>query len=124
MIAPLTAVINLKKAKKIKLLAVLSEKRSSVVPNVPTAKESGFAAVLDLFRGLSVPKDTPEDVKSILFKAMNRAAHSKAFMALASKKGFTIETKTPAAFEAKMVKENIKIINIMKSEGIYQSKQK
>ncbi|HSG95224.1 MAG TPA: tripartite tricarboxylate transporter substrate binding protein, partial [Afifellaceae bacterium] len=66
MIAPLTGAVNLTKAGKLRLLTVPSVERNAVVPDVPTAKELGYDAVLDLFRGLSVPKGTPADVKAKL----------------------------------------------------------
>jgi len=122
--APLTAALNLSKAKKIRLLAIPSSKRNPVIPDVPTAKEAGFPAELDLFRGLSVPKNTPEKIKAVLYDAMDKAAHSKAFMGLAKKKGFTIDTMKLKAFEAMLSKEDAKVMAIMKGAGLYQSKAK
>jgi len=122
--APLTAALNLAKAKKIRLLAVPSAHRNPVIPDVPTADESGFPAELDLFRGLSVPPGTPDDIKAKLYDAMDKAAHSAAFMGLAKKKGFTVETTKLADFDAKLAKEDAKVVAIMKSAGLYQSKAK
>ncbi len=122
--APLTAALNLAKAKKIRLLAIPSAKRNDVIPNVPTAKEAGFAAELDLFRGLSLPKGTPDKIKAKLYNAMDKAAHSAAFTGLAKKKGFTIDTVKTADFEAMLAKEDTKVAAIMKKAGLYQSKAK
>ncbi len=122
--APLTAAKNLAKAKKIRLLAVPSAARNSVIPDVPTAKEAGFAAELDLFRGLSVPKGTPVGVRAKLFDAMTKAANSKAFMGLATKKGFTVAPMGPAGFSTLLARENDKVVAIMKGAGLYQSKAK
>ncbi len=69
MVAPLTGAVRLNKAGKIRLLAVPSAARNAVVPDVPTAKELGHDAELDLFRGLSVPKGTPAAVKAKLADA-------------------------------------------------------
>ena len=91
MAAPLTGAIRLARAGKFRILAVPSEKRNAVIPDVPTMKELGYSAVLDLFRGLSVPKGTPAAVKAKLADAMMKAARSPAFMKLAEKKGFTVE---------------------------------
>ena len=124
MIAPLTATVNLVKAKKIRLLALPTEMRNSVMPNVPTAKELGYNAVLDLFRGLSVAKGTALKVKSKLADAMFKAANSKAFTDLAEKKGFTIAPMLVGAFEAYLSQEDAKVVKIMKDAGLYQSKKK
>lgn len=124
MIAPLTATVNLVKAKKIRLLALPTEKRNPVMPNVPTAKELGYDAVLDLFRGLSVAKGTPLGIKAKLADAMFKAANSTAFTDLAEKKGFTIAPMQVGAFEAYLKQENAKVIKIMKAANLYQSKKK
>lgn len=123
MIAPLTGAVNLTKAGKLKLLAVPTEQRNPVIPDVPTAKELGYNAVLDLFRGLSVPKGTPPEVKAKLADAMAKAAKSEAFMALAAKKGFTVDPIGSADFESLLHVEDAKVKGIMDGAGLYQSKK-
>jgi tripartite-type tricarboxylate transporter receptor subunit TctC len=122
--APLTASLNLARAGKIRLLAVPSSKRNAVIPDVPTAKEQGFDAVQDLFRSLSVPKGTPADIKAKLTDAMVKAANSEAFMALASKNGFTVETLTLEAFDKMLAEEDAKVVSVMQKAGLYQSEAK
>lgn len=124
MAAPLTGAIRLARAGKFRILAVPSVKRNAVIPDVPTLSELGYPAVIDLFRGLSVPKGTPAAVKAKLADAMTKAARSAAFTKLAKKKGFTIAPQNAAAFEAYLAKMNRDVIAIMKSAGIYQSKKK
>jgi len=122
MLAPLTGTVRLTKAKKLKLLTMATAKRSTVFPDVPTASELGYNVVLDLFRGLSVPKSTPSDVKAKLASAMAKAAKSKAFMSLANKKGFTVEPLEVDQFEGLLLMEDSKIKDIMKSAGLLRSK--
>ncbi len=122
MIAPLTGAVNLTKAGKLRLLAMPTAERNAVMPDVPTAKELGYDAVLDLFRGLSVPKGTPDDVKAILADAMAKAAKSEAFMKLAANKGFTVDPMAAAEFEALLMVEDAKVQAIMESAGLYKSK--
>ena len=122
MVAPLTGAINLTKGKKLRLLAIPSAERNPVVPDVPTAKELGFDATLDLFRGLSVPKGTPSKIKAKLAQAMTAAAKSKAFQDLAGKSGFTIDPLPVADFERLLNVEDAKVKRIMQSAGLYQSK--
>ena len=83
MIAPLTGAVNLTRAGKLRILLMPTGKRNPLFPDVPTAKEMGYNAELDLFRGLSVPKGTPEAIKNKLADAMTKAAKSPAFMGLA-----------------------------------------
>ncbi len=124
MFAPLTGTVRLTKAKKLRLLAMATESRSKVFPDVPTAKELGYDVSLNLFRGLSVPKKTPAAVKAKLADAMTKAAKSEAFMKLASQKGFTVDPLPVEKFEDLLAKEDAKIKGIMQSAGLYQSKKK
>ena len=50
-------------AGKMRMLAVASEKRMPAFPDVPTFRELGFDLVGGAYRGLSVPKSTPEDIR-------------------------------------------------------------
>ena len=119
-----TATLGLIRAGKLRLLAVPSPERNPVVPDVPTAKEQGFDAVQELFRGLSVPKGTPEAIKAKLTDAMVKAANSEAFMALGTKKGFTVQTMNEADFNAMLEAEDAKVVSVMRKAGLYQSKSK
>ena len=121
---PLTAVLNLKRAGKLRLLAVPSAKRNPLIPDVPTATEEGYPVEFDLFRSVSVPKGTPKAIKDKLYMAMEKAANSGAFQSLASKKGFTIALMRLDEFDAMLAQEDAKVARIMKGAGLYQSKSK
>jgi tripartite-type tricarboxylate transporter receptor subunit TctC len=122
MIAPLTGAVNLTKAGKIRLLAMPTDKRNDIFPNVPTAKELGYNASLDLFRGLSVPPNTPDKIKSILADAMAKAANSDAFLALAKKKGFKVSPLGYKEFGELLSREDKKVKAIFASAGLLKSK--
>ena len=122
MIAPLTGAVNLTKAGKLKILLMPTAERNALFPDIRTAKEAGFDVALDLFRGLSVPKGTPDDVKIILADAMTKAAQSQAFVDLAKKKGFTISPMGHVDFSAFLATEDVKVKDIFKSAGLYKSK--
>ncbi len=62
-------------ADKVRMLAVALEERHPMYPDVPTLKEKGFDMVGGAYRGVAVPKDTPEAVKqelSRIFAEINR----------------------------------------------------
>jgi tripartite-type tricarboxylate transporter receptor subunit TctC len=121
MIAPLTGAVNLTNAGKLKILLMPTDARSTVFPDVPTAKEIGLNASFDLFRGLSVPPNTPDDVKSMLADAMTKAANSPEFQKLAKTKGFTVAPLGHKEFEALLVEENAKVKQIFASAGLLKT---
>ena len=95
--------------------------RSPVFPDVPTAKEVGYDVSLDLFRGLSVAPNTPDDVKSVLADAMAKAANSPEFQKLAKAKGFTVAPLGHAQFEVLLAEENAKVKQIFASAGLLKT---
>jgi tripartite-type tricarboxylate transporter receptor subunit TctC len=69
---------------KVRVLAVATEKRHPLFPDVPTFKEAGFNWVDGAYRGVAVPKSTPEATKkqiSDLFQRINNDADMKKQMA-------------------------------------------
>jgi tripartite-type tricarboxylate transporter receptor subunit TctC len=65
---------------RVRVLAVATEKRHPLFPNAPTFKESGFNWIDGAYRGVAVPKSTPDAVKkqvSDLFQRINNDADMK-----------------------------------------------
>jgi tripartite-type tricarboxylate transporter receptor subunit TctC len=122
MVAPLTGAVKLTKAGKLRILLMPSDERNEIFPDVPTAKELGYDASLDLFRSLSVPAGTPDDVKAKLADAMIQAANSPAFQELAKNSGFTVAPMGHAEFTEFLASENDKVVGIFKSADLYKSK--
>ncbi len=48
---------------KVRMLAVAMDERHPTFPDVPTFKELGYDLVSGAFRGIAVPKSTPEDIR-------------------------------------------------------------
>ena len=65
---------SMAKAGKVNPIIVTSAKRSSVMPNVPTATESGYPKfVTESWYGIWAPKGTPDERVQFLNKAANEA---------------------------------------------------
>jgi len=65
---------SMAKAGKVKPIIVTSAKRSSVMPNVPTASESGYPKfVTESWYGIWAPKGTADERVQLLNKAANEA---------------------------------------------------
>lgn len=55
--------VGAKHGKKVRLLAIATEERHPRFPDIPTFKELGFDIVSGAYRGIAVPKSTPEDLR-------------------------------------------------------------
>ena len=73
--------------KKLRGLVVLDAKRSSMFPDVPTAKELGYDAVVVTFQGVGIRKGTPEEVKAVLVEAFRKATEDEGFKKLMDQLG-------------------------------------
>lgn len=62
--------VGAKHAGKVRMLAVAMEKRHPKFPDVPTFKELGFDIVSGAYRGIAVPKSTPEEIRKKLSDAI------------------------------------------------------
>ncbi|MEM5780372.1 MAG: tripartite tricarboxylate transporter substrate binding protein, partial [Lawsonibacter sp.] len=71
-----------------KVLCILGEGHSSVVPDVPTAQELGIDITIQGWGGFAVPKDTPQEIIDILEKASETAINSDSVKNLLAERGF------------------------------------
>jgi len=106
------------KAGEVRVLAVSSEKRIHLWPNVPTMKESGVDLVFDQWRGFAAPKGTPKIVIDKMSPIVKKAVEGKEWADFAASVGTTPQYLDPAAF-AKFVAEQDKITKeIMAAAGL------
>lgn len=95
------AVIQHINAGKLRAVAVTGEKRSAVLPNVPTLNESGVKGV-DVYswQGIAAPKGLPADVKAKLHAAIVAALNDPQVKADFAKIGIEVVANTPEQFTA------------------------
>jgi putative tricarboxylic transport membrane protein len=72
-------------AGKIRLLAVLTEKRLDGLPKLPTAKEQGYNVVVTKFRGIAGPKGISDEVAKAWEEALKKALDNPAYKASIAK---------------------------------------
>jgi len=78
----------------LKAYAVTSDKRSSMLPNVPTTAEAGLPAFkLSVWFGLSAPKGTPKAVIEKLNKALGTALEDEATVKRFADLGYDVVPK-------------------------------
>lgn len=108
-------------AGKIRLLAALSVQRDPAFPDVPTARELGVDVALDAWRGIAVPKGTPQAVIAVLEKAVRETVQSAEFIA-GSEKLYVRPGFLPASeFGSLIVKEDAYLARIMEQVGLKKS---
>ncbi|RCW64378.1 Bug family tripartite tricarboxylate transporter substrate binding protein [Pseudorhodoferax soli] len=94
------------KAGKLHAIAVTGDKRSPVLPDVPTLAEAGVkGAEVYSWQGLAAPKGLPAAVKDKLAKAAVAAMNDPAVKQRMLEQGLEIVASTPAEFTAFQAKE-------------------
>lgn len=88
-----------------KVLSVLGEGHSSVVPDVQTAKEMGIDITIQGWGGFAVPKDTPQEIVDILTAASKTAINSDAVKKLLAERGFEHAYLSGTEMDAKASEE-------------------
>jgi tripartite-type tricarboxylate transporter receptor subunit TctC len=86
------------KSGKVRALAVLDNKRDPDFPNVPTAKEEGVNVVYLMWRGVLVPKGTPQPIIEKLAAAFKKMTEDKTVLAMIKKFGDDIHYLGPDEF--------------------------
>jgi tripartite-type tricarboxylate transporter receptor subunit TctC len=101
------SVTPLMKSDKLRVLAITSDKRSPVLPEVPTMAEAGMPGmVMAAWYGILAPAGTPPAVVERLNAAVNQAVADPGFRAQMEKQGAEPISRTPAYF-ARFLAEDI-----------------
>lgn len=77
-------------AGKLKVLAVMGDKRSASFPNVPTLKEKGIDLSIGTWRGISAPAGTPDEAIKTLHDAFAKGMQEKSFVDFMNSRGLSI----------------------------------
>ncbi len=107
-------------AKKVKSLAIMADKRLALFPDVPTLKESGVNWSFGVWRGVLVPKGTPDNVVAILGKSLEKAYKNPKFKEFMDKSGLGMVWRSAAEFDKFMAAEDASNQKVMKGAGMIQ----
>ena len=111
--------VSLAKSGKVRLLGVTSDERLSILPDVPTMKELGFADFTPrLWYAFFVPAETPNDVVSRLHAAFSKAVTDPSVLERLAALGFAMEIKDGAAVSAFMKSEAARWGKVIKDNNI------
>lgn len=92
------------KGGKMKILAVMSDKRNASFPNVPTLKEKGIDLSIGTWRAIGAPAGTPDEAVKVLHDAFAKGMQEKSFVDFMNGRGLTIRymgTKELTEFAAR-----------------------
>ena len=106
-------------AGKLRAVAVTGDKRSVVLPDVPTLTESGVKGV-DVYswQGIAAPKGLPADVKAKLHAALVAALNEPQVKADFAKIGIEVVANTPAQFASFQQSEFARWKNVIETRKI------
>jgi putative tricarboxylic transport membrane protein len=107
-------------AKKVRLLASLTDQRIQTLPDLRTAKEDGVDLVVTKFRGLAGPKGVPDDVAAQWEAAMRKVLAKPEYKAVYDKENLVVamkgraESRTFTASFAKDVETTLRELGVVK----------
>jgi tripartite-type tricarboxylate transporter receptor subunit TctC len=108
-------------AGKVRSLAILGDRPSSLYPDVPTAKQAiGTSWVMGTWRGIAAPKNLPADIDAKLQTAVKDAYDSQAYSDFMTNRGFGMRWAGPVEFAAFMADSDKRMGAVMKSVGLAQ----
>jgi len=95
----INSIIQHIKAGKVRALAISSDKRSPLLPDVATLQEQGVkGAEVQSWQAIAAPKGIPADVKAKLHKAIAESLNDPAVKEKLLGQGFEIVANTPEQF--------------------------
>jgi len=103
---------------QIRLLASLTQNRDPAWPDVPTARELGLEVVLDAWRGIAVPRGTPQPIISQIEGAIRATTSSPEFVAQSEKLGVRPAFLSAAEFSALVAREDAELSRLMQQIGL------
>lgn len=107
------------KSGKLRALMVTSEKRSALLPDVPSAKEAGLPkVVMDFWVGFAVPAGTPQPVIEKLNKAFAAALNSAEGRKQLAEQGLEPVPNSPAQASQLVASEMQRWGAVVKAAGI------
>ncbi|MGZ8268690.1 MAG: Bug family tripartite tricarboxylate transporter substrate binding protein [Burkholderiales bacterium] len=107
------------KAGKARALAIVSEKRATPLPNVPTAKESGFDNfVVDIWYGILGPAGLPPALVNRLNSEINKALAAPDLKEKLLAAGIQPVGNSPDQFTKFIKSETVRFAKVIKDAGI------
>ena len=115
---PVGDVLPMAKAGKIRILAVASDERQSLIPDVPTMKEQKINLVTGNWSAFIAPKGTPMEIVEVLDKAIQRSLKRPDIISTFQEMGNILIYSGPKPFAEALKAEDIKTRELVESLGL------
>jgi tripartite-type tricarboxylate transporter receptor subunit TctC len=102
---------------KFRFLAMASERRMEVTPDVPTFRELGYDIVEGAYRGVAAPPGTPDEIIKVLANAFDKVMKDPEVKKKMDQNGFKTEFMGPEASLALVKQKMVEYEVIMKELG-------
>jgi tripartite-type tricarboxylate transporter receptor subunit TctC len=104
-------------AGQLRVLGVMAPERLQDFPNIPTVREAGIAWDAVGWRGLMLPKETPQEVVSLLYETCRSITESEPFQQFMQKNGFATVIRDPKAFGQFLQEQDAQWQKVIESTG-------
>ena len=117
-VMPAISVVPHVQAGTVKMLAVTTPKRSPLMPDVPTLKESGIDVEADAWNGLIAPAGTPQDVLAKIQREVAEAINTPELKAKFAAQIMEPVGNTPAQFKQQIEGDLARWTPVIREAGI------
>jgi tripartite-type tricarboxylate transporter receptor subunit TctC len=119
MFLPLHTVLPLANDRQVRLLAVGSEQRSALAPEVPTFAEEGLAGIsIDLWYALLAPAETPSDIIDRYNRVLNDILSTPKVRDALTVQGLSARGGSPADLAQLIAADQARWAKVVKDAGI------
>jgi len=105
-------------AGKVRILAIATEQRDPMFPNVPTYRESGIDLVEGIWRGIVAPKGTPKPIIAKLAASIKHTVNSPEFKKFLERGAYGWPFQGPEEFAATMARNDEEYSKIIPGLGL------
>ena len=105
-------------AKKIKVLAVIAEKRADFLPNVPTVAELGYPVKFVSVLGIVAPKGLPDDIATKIDNLIASICKEADFQTKIRNTTLQIHNLRSAAYQAHLAGYKENVLAFFREEGL------
>lgn len=100
------------------VLAVTSEKRQAIFPDIPTLREQGVDVIAKTYAGVLAPVNMPADAMKVMERACAEVAHSPEFQGALKAMDIAVEYLDRERYESTLRADSVVKRRLIESSGI------